>query len=63
MSSHEIDHEGDSKKFTVTAFIAFVVVFAFVMLLSQCHGPFVPKASSEGHTPAAEHENAAGHEK
>lgn len=63
MSSHEIGHEGDSKKFTVTAFIAFVTVFVFVLLLSQCHGPFVPNASSQGHAPAAEHEKAGGQEK
>jgi len=63
MSSHEFGQEGDSKKFTVTAFTAFVVVFVFVMLFSQCHGPFVPNASSEGHAPAAEHEQPAGHEK
>jgi len=61
MSSHEIGQEGDSKKFTVTAFTAFVVVFVFVMLLSQCHGKFVPNAApaaTEEHAPAA-----ATHEK
>jgi len=60
MSSHEIGHEGDSKKFTVTALVAFVVVFAFVMLMQRCHGTFEPNApaATEEHAPAA-----AGHEK
>jgi len=53
MSSHELGQEGDSKKFTLTAFLAFVVVFAFLMLMSQCHGKFVPKASAEEATPTA----------
>lgn len=55
MSSHEIGQEGDSKKFTVTAFTAFVVVFAFLMLMQRCHGKFVPNApaATEEHAPAA----------
>ena len=52
MSSHEFNQEGDTKKFTVTAFFAFAVVFAFVMLLSQCKGPFKP-AVPPGQAPAA----------
>ena len=55
MSSHESGHEGDSKKFTATAILAFAIVFAFVLLMSQCHGKFVPNApaATEEHAPAA----------
>ncbi len=41
-SSHQIDQGGDTKQFTVTAFLAFVIVFVFVLLMSQCHGNFKP---------------------
>ncbi|HWB27372.1 MAG TPA: hypothetical protein VG738_17980 [Chitinophagaceae bacterium] len=54
MSSHEFEQEGDSKKFTATAFFAFAVVFAFVMLLSQCKGPFKPVVPSQQAPTAAE---------
>ena len=47
MSSHEFDPSGDTKKFTVTAFLAFAVVFAFVMLMAQCKGPFHPASNVE----------------
>ncbi len=39
-SSHQIEQSGDTKQFTVTVFLAFVVVFVFVMLVSQWHGDF-----------------------
>jgi len=52
MSSHDFNQEGDSKKFTLTAFLAFVVVFAFVMLMSQCHGKFRPGVET-GQAPTA----------
>lgn len=53
MSSHEFDQEGDTKKFTVTAFLAFAVVFAFVMLMAQCKGKFQPPVQgAETHTEA-----------
>lgn len=52
MSSHEFEHEGDSKKFTVTALTGFVAVFVFLLLMSTCHGPFKPVAPAE-HTPTA----------
>ncbi len=45
MSSHEFDQTGDTKKFTLTAFLAFAIVFAFVMLMSQCRGAFNPSAT------------------
>jgi len=50
MSSQHFD-EHSVKKYTLTAFLSFVVVFCFLMLMMQCHGPFVP---SQGHaeTPA-----------
>jgi hypothetical protein len=47
MSSHEFDNTGDTKKFTVTAFLSFAVVFAFLMLMAQCKGPFHPKVVTE----------------
>ena len=53
-TSHQIEQDGDTSKFTVTAFLAFVVVFAFVLLMSQCHGDFKPLVSGEGSTAAAE---------
>ena len=54
MSSHEFDQGGDTKKFTVTAFLAFAIVFAFVMLMSQCKGPFKAGAPAEETHAAAE---------
>ncbi|HVX50910.1 MAG TPA: hypothetical protein VHB48_12175 [Chitinophagaceae bacterium] len=54
MSSHEFEQEGDSKKFTATAIFAFAVVFAFIMLLSQCKGTFKPVVPSEQPPAAAE---------
>lgn len=47
MSSHELDQTGDSKKFTLTAILAFVAVFAFMLLISLWHGPFKPGAQAE----------------
>jgi len=52
MSSHELEQSGDTKKFTLTAFLAFVIVFAFVMLMSQCKGDFKPAATGT-ETPSA----------
>ena len=54
MSSHEFDQTGDTKKFTVTAFLAFAIIFAFVMLMSQCKGPFKPAVNTEETHAAAE---------
>ena len=53
-SSHQIDQTGDTSKFTITAFLAFVVVFSFVLLMSQCHGDFKPLVPSQTTTAAAE---------
>ena len=30
----------DSKKFTLTAFLSFAVVFVFLMLMTTCHGTY-----------------------
>jgi hypothetical protein len=52
-SSHQIDQSGDTKQFTITAFLAFAVVFAFLMLLSLWHGDFKPSVpGGETHTEA-----------
>jgi len=47
MSSHEFDQDGDTKKFTVTSILAFAIVFAFVILMAQCKGPFHPKTQHD----------------
>lgn len=39
MSQH---FEGDTKKFTVTAFSSFATVFCVVMLFMNCHGDYNP---------------------
>lgn len=40
-------HEsGDTKSFTLTIFLAFVVVFSVTMLFKQCHGPYGAKEHS-----------------
>jgi len=54
MSSHEFDQQGDTKKFTATAIFAFAIVFAFVMLMSQCKGRFKPAIPAEPAPAAAE---------
>ena len=51
--------EGDTKKFTLTAFTSFAAVFCILMLFMQCHGDY--KASGGHHAAgAAEHHEAAG---
>lgn len=50
MSKHEFD-TADSSKFTLTAFLSFVVVFFFLMLMMNCHGDFMPGAPA--HSEAA----------
>jgi hypothetical protein len=52
--------EGDTKKFTLTAFTSFAAVFCILMLFMQCHGDY--KASGGGHhaAGASEHHEAAG---
>lgn len=41
MSRQHFD-EGSIRKYTLTAFLSFVTVFCFLMLMMQCHGDFVP---------------------
>lgn len=54
MSSHQIEQAGDTKQFTVTIFLAFAAVFAFVMLLSLWHGDFKPAVPAPDATTATE---------
>ena len=46
MSSEHFD-EGSTKKFTLSAFLGFVAVFCFLMIMMQCHGDFVPVGENE----------------
>ena len=41
-SSHQIEQAGSTQKFTITAVLAFALVFSFLLLMSTCHGPFTP---------------------
>jgi hypothetical protein len=41
-SSHQIEQAGSTQKFTITAVLAFALVFSFLLLMSTCHGPFKP---------------------
>lgn len=52
MSRQHFD-EGSIRKYTLTAFLSFVTVFCFLMLMMQCHGDFVP-GHGEGHGAATE---------
>ena len=58
MSNH---HEGDSKSFTLPAFLAFALVFCLFVLMSNCSGPYVPY-NAHGGDHATEHKtNATEH--
>lgn len=58
MSNH---HEGDSKSFTLPAFLAFALVFCLFVLMSNCSGPYKPY-NAHGGEHATEHKtNAAEH--
>lgn len=46
MSRQHFD-EGSIRKYTLTAFLSFVTVFCFLMLMMQCHGDFHPGAPAE----------------
>lgn len=52
--------EGDTKKFTLTAFISFAAVFCVLMLFMQCHGDYKPSSGGHHAAGAAEHHEAAG---
>ncbi|MBX2931540.1 MAG: hypothetical protein KF781_06320 [Chitinophagaceae bacterium] len=45
--------EGDTKKFTLTAFVSFAVVFVFLVLFSCCHGDYRTEKSGEHHNAPA----------
>ena len=51
MSRQHFD-EGSISKYTLTAFLSFVTVFCFLMLMMQCHGDFMP-GHGGGHDAAA----------
>lgn len=65
MSDHS-QEPNDSRKYTLTAFLAFVTVFCFLMLMMNCHGNFVPGGAhgsghdSEGTTHHNEDMHASG---
>jgi hypothetical protein len=40
MSKHEFDTT-DTKRYTLTIFLSFVIVFLFLILMSQCHGNYI----------------------
>ncbi len=46
MSSQHFD-EGSIRKYTLSAFLGFVSVFCFLMLMMQCHGDFVQGGENE----------------
>lgn len=47
--------EGDTKKFTLTAFLSFATVFCVVMLFMRCHGDYKPGGGAHG--AATEHKS------
>ncbi len=51
MSKHEFD-PGDSRRFTLTIFLSFAVVFVFVVLMMRCHGDFNTGTHAEEGVPA-----------
>ncbi len=61
MAHHSAPH--DVKRFTLTAFIAFVVVFVFVMLMMLWHGPSSRDAEGKTHyeTRVSEPTDGNGH--
>lgn len=52
--------EGDTKKFTLTAFTSFAAVFCILMLFMQCHGDYKPSGGGHHAAGAAEHHEATG---
>ena len=53
--------EGDTKKFTLTAFTSFAAVFCILMLFMQCHGDYKPSGGHRSAGAAEHHEAAGGH--
>ncbi len=76
MSDHS-QEPNDSRKYTLTAFLAFATVFCLLMLMMTCHGNFVPggahgsnhdenatthhDADTHASGDAANHENSEAH--
>ena len=50
--------EGDTKKFTLTAFLSFAIVFCVLILFMQCHGDYVSSASHHNSASGAAHTGA-----
>lgn len=42
------------RKYILTIFLSFVVVFCFLMIMMQVHGDFVPKAEGQEHVTTSE---------
>jgi outer membrane protein OmpA-like peptidoglycan-associated protein len=57
MSHHEFDST-DTKKFTLTAFLSFVTVFFFLMIMMNCSGSFKPGGAEHEATKAHDTESA-----
>jgi hypothetical protein len=55
-------HEGDSSKFTLTAFFSFVIMFCFLVLMANCHGNYNPAGTTHHEAAATEHPAGAAHE-
>lgn len=47
--------EGDTKKFTITAFLSFAIVFCVLILFMQCHGDYISSASQQHSGSGTEH--------
>lgn len=60
MAQHHF--EGDTKKFTLTAFLSFALVFCLLVLFSNCHGDFKPGGAAHhaagGHDTEQHHNNS-----
>jgi hypothetical protein len=46
--------EGNSKSFTLTAILSFVIVFCFLALFSRCHGDYKTEKASSSHSTSTE---------
>jgi hypothetical protein len=60
MSSHE-HFEGDTKKFTLTAFLSFATVFCVLMLFMRCHGSYKPNSAAHHEEVKAEQHETGAH--
>lgn len=55
---------GDTKKFTLTAFLSFAIIFCLLVLMANCHGPYHPAGSAHGNKGGhgTEHKATESHE-